>query len=95
MTYCFGKSYVDDVEVEFLLNSYESRISTLIEGVDKSVDERLATHSRTFKHEITKLLEVARERHELFEKLVTTSRNSIELNVKEFNDFFYQRVAET
>lgn len=52
---------------------------TLLEGVDKSIDEHLATHSRTFNHEIIKLQDVTHEGHVLFEKLMTTSRTSIDM----------------
>ncbi|CAH1454019.1 unnamed protein product [Lactuca virosa] len=50
-----GKYIVSGKEVKFLLKSQESQIRTLIDGNVKGMDEHLATHSRTFHHEIEKL----------------------------------------
>lgn len=49
-----GKFVVSGVEVEYLLKSQESKTKALIEGVEKSIDERLATRSRTFNYKLTK-----------------------------------------
>lgn len=48
------KFVVSGVEFEYLLKSQESRTKALIEGVDKSIDERFATHSPTFDYKIMK-----------------------------------------
>lgn len=49
------KSTFSGEEVELLLKSIESQTRTLVYGVINGMDERLATHSRTFNHEIEKL----------------------------------------
>lgn len=82
------KSIVNGEEVEYLLKSQDSRTKALINGVDKRINEQLALHSQTFNHQFEKLQDGACERHALFEKLVTTSKISIELKIKEFHDMF-------
>lgn len=53
-----GNHMLVGVEVEFLLKSQESQKRTLIKDDEKCIDEQLATHSRTFNYELTKLQDV-------------------------------------
>lgn len=87
-------STVSGHEVEYLLKSQESRTKTIIDGVDKRIDEELALHSQTFNHEIKKLQDVAREFQELFEKMVNSSKTSIKSKLKEFIDLFSKKVKQ-
>ncbi|CAI9298061.1 unnamed protein product [Lactuca saligna] len=70
---------VSIVEVKYLLKSQESRPKIFIENVDKRHEERMATQSINFDHEISKLFHVAKEHHELFMKQVSDMKASLEL----------------
>ncbi|CAH1446505.1 unnamed protein product [Lactuca virosa] len=63
-----SKHYVSGVEVDYLLTTQESRLSTLIDDVDKRNDEMVLNHSRSINGEISKLSDVSKELHELLAK---------------------------
>lgn len=60
-----GKSSVSGVDVEYLLMSQYSRTRTLAEGIEKSIDEKLSTHSFSFGYELTKIQDATREHHSI------------------------------
>lgn len=68
------------------------RTRDLIESVENSIYERLATHSRSFDYELMKLQDATCERHAIFEMLVTDSKDSTELKIKEFSELFSKEV---
>ncbi|CAH1418284.1 unnamed protein product [Lactuca virosa] len=72
-----GKSFVSGFEVKYMLKSQESCIRTLLEDVDKHIDEMLATHFLSFDYELMELQDATRERHVILDKLVTHSKESI------------------
>lgn len=78
-----GKNSVSGVEVEYLLKSQESHMKTFIENIDKRYEERMTNQSKSFDHEIYKLHDVAKERHQLFEKHESETKASLELQVTE------------
>ncbi|CAH1413019.1 unnamed protein product [Lactuca virosa] len=78
-----SKNSVSGVEVEYLLKDHESQLKSFIEYVDKRTDDRIITQSHTFNHEISKLCDVSKERHELFEKQLTEMKVFLENQLKE------------
>lgn len=60
-----GKTTVSGEEVEFLLKSQDSRTRTLFDNTVKGIDKHLATQCCTFNHEIEKLHDFSRGRHEI------------------------------
>lgn len=87
-----GKTSVSCVEVEYLLKVQETRTLTLIEDMDKLINECLANHFQPFDFKILKLLDVKKEHHELFEKMVFDSKSSVELKIKELTHLFTKEV---
>lgn len=87
-----GNSSISGVDVEYLLKAQESCTRTIIENVDKRNDDSLATYFRTFDFEISKLRDVTKERHELFEKIVSDSKSYVELKIKDLSDLFSKEV---
>lgn len=67
---------------------------TLIGEVDKKYQERLATRSRSFNQEITKLHGVAKSRHEIFMEKVTETKESLDLKVTEFQTLMSKEVKK-
>ncbi|CAI9290952.1 unnamed protein product [Lactuca saligna] len=90
-----GKSSVSGADVECLLKSHESRTRTLVEDVDKHIDEMLSTHYRSFDYELPNSHDAIHECHVILEKLVTDSKDSIELKIKEFTKLFSKEVQKT
>lgn len=70
------------------------RTRTLIEGVNKNLDEKLTLHSQNFNHEIGKLQDVAKERHGLFEKFFISSKQSVELNLTKLRNSLDQEISK-
>lgn len=68
--------------VEFLLKGQETKMKTLVDRAVSRLETLRSTNMSSFTYDITKVKNVAHERHEIFEKRVTSSKDSIELNIK-------------
>lgn len=66
----------------------------MINNIVTSFEERHAAHSSSYKHQVQELQKVARERHKLFEHMVTSSKESITLKVHELIDLFSKEVTQ-
>ncbi|CAI9295040.1 unnamed protein product [Lactuca saligna] len=75
------KGYLPDLECYNILKTQEYHLRTIIESVDKKHEERMGNQSSNFEYEITKLHEVVKELHELFEKQVSEMKAFLELKV--------------
>ena len=64
--YTGARNFVTGVEVDIMLNSQENWLKLCMEKIEQQHDERLKHHARTFEYEVTKLRDVAKERHEFF-----------------------------
>lgn len=89
-----GKNCVTRVEVDYLLKAQESRLRTLNGEVDKNHEERLVTHSSSFNHEITKLRDVAKARHEIIMENMTETKESLLLKVTKFQTSMSKEVKK-
>lgn len=63
-------------------------MKTLINTVVTSLEENLAKHSSSYKHQVLELHHIDFERHILFEHMVTSSKESIILKVQDLIDLF-------
>ena len=76
------------------MKSQESSTINLINKVVSSFEEWIITQSSSYKYEVKALQDVARERHEIFENLVNSSKVSIKSKLKEFSDWFSKEVTK-
>lgn len=65
-------------------------MKNLINNVVTSLEEHLATQSGSYKHEFMQLYDVSHERHTLFKHMVTSTKESVILKVKDLIDCFTQ-----
>lgn len=52
-------------------------MQTLIDDFNKTIDKNLTNNSRTFNSKILKSRDVSKKCHELFEKMVSSSQESV------------------
>lgn len=63
-----SKNFVSRVEVASLLNAEESRMQSVIDGVDNGNDEQILIHSRNLSDEFSKIHDISKEHHEHFSR---------------------------
>ncbi|CAI9281327.1 unnamed protein product [Lactuca saligna] len=73
-------------DVEFLLKGQEMEMKNLFDKAISQLETRLSANMSSFTYDIIKIKNMAHERHESFENMVTDSKESIELKIKDFVD---------
>ena len=61
-----GWNSVSGIEVDAMLKSYENRLKMVMEQIEKKHEECLNPHVENFQFEVTKIRDIAKERHILF-----------------------------
>lgn len=74
------------------MKTQESRLRTLIKGVEKKQEEILATHLRSFHYKIKSF--VMLERHELFIEKVNATKESLDIKVTELQSLMSKEVKK-
>lgn len=69
------------VEVEYLLESQESCLRSMVEKNEKKQAERMKIHADEFEYMIKKLCGVLKEHHEIFVEQVKTIKESLDLKM--------------
>ncbi|CAI9267456.1 unnamed protein product [Lactuca saligna] len=66
-----------------MLKSQENRLKLAMEKIEKQHGDRLKDHACNFENEVTKLHDIAKERHEIFLEQVKKLEDSVNLQVVE------------
>ncbi|CAI9288672.1 unnamed protein product [Lactuca saligna] len=82
----------DDIMVSFTDLQFDPKEENVPDNLNMS--ERLVFYSKSYDYEIQKLRDVAKERHELFVKQVTTMKESVDLRIVELKSELLKEVQK-
>lgn len=89
-----GRNSVCGVEVDIILKSQENHLKIVMEQIEKQLVEILKHHVQNFQYEVTKLSDIAKERHALFVEQVKTVAESVNLKVEVLKSEMTKEVAK-
>ncbi|CAI9270750.1 unnamed protein product [Lactuca saligna] len=90
----FSNSHFSKDDVEFLLKSQKTNMKTLITNEVTQLQTRLTDNMTYYTFGITKVQNVARERHVIFGKMLTSSKESILLKIKDLVNMVTEEITK-